>query len=303
MKKRRHHYVWRYYLKAWAIDNQIWCLRDGKIFRTNPMNIAQQRDFYKVKILTPENVQYIRGFMIDGANDGLKPILEDTLEFFNPVETYRADAKEKGCDSPDFETALDEAEHNFEEEWHSILESNAIEHLGSILNQDISFYSNESHRMNFCIFLADQYTRTNKLKQNILVLMQDPMIENCWGVIRNLLTITMGFSLFSNIEKYKLIIVVNDTTTKFITGDQPVLNTYVADDFGKTRTNNVEFYYPVSSSLAILISDKKGYQNQSEERVSEEQVIKFNKMIFQCSHEQIYAKTKDELEVFHSSEH
>lgn len=43
MKKIHQHYVSRFYLKAWAIDNQIYWLRNGKIFRTSLMNVANEK--------------------------------------------------------------------------------------------------------------------------------------------------------------------------------------------------------------------------------------------------------------------
>ena len=33
LKKRRHHYVWQHYLRAWTVDDQLWCARAGAVFR------------------------------------------------------------------------------------------------------------------------------------------------------------------------------------------------------------------------------------------------------------------------------
>ena len=42
------HYVWRYYLRQWATNEQIICLRDrNKIFPVNLMKIAQEKLFYQ----------------------------------------------------------------------------------------------------------------------------------------------------------------------------------------------------------------------------------------------------------------
>jgi hypothetical protein len=62
MKKRRQHYVWRYYLESWADidDGQIYCLRNGNIFKTNPINVANKRDYYRLKEFTVDDVNHIK---------------------------------------------------------------------------------------------------------------------------------------------------------------------------------------------------------------------------------------------------
>ncbi len=49
--KKRQHYVWRHYLQPWTNSDQVWCKRDGKIFQSSLMGIAQERYFYKVERL------------------------------------------------------------------------------------------------------------------------------------------------------------------------------------------------------------------------------------------------------------
>ncbi len=62
-KKRRHHYVWKQYLRSWAIDEKIFCLRDKKIINPNLVGIAQQRDFYKLNELKVDDIEFIMGFI------------------------------------------------------------------------------------------------------------------------------------------------------------------------------------------------------------------------------------------------
>lgn len=59
MKKRKQHYIWRYYLNAWATDEQIFCLRENKIFKTNLMNIGNIRDFYRLKELSNQDIEIL----------------------------------------------------------------------------------------------------------------------------------------------------------------------------------------------------------------------------------------------------
>jgi len=66
-KKRRHHYVWQHYLKPWLVSEKIYCLRDNSIFPTNTVNIGQQRDFYKLKELLSEDIDFIKQLAINPA--------------------------------------------------------------------------------------------------------------------------------------------------------------------------------------------------------------------------------------------
>jgi hypothetical protein len=85
MKKRRHHYVWRAYLKPWSTNNKIWCHRDGKIFNPNLMGIGQERDFYKLKHLTKSDIALIKLLAIDHLNPRLKKLNEGWLTMFTAV--------------------------------------------------------------------------------------------------------------------------------------------------------------------------------------------------------------------------
>ena len=88
MRKRKQHYVWRRYLKSWAMDEKIFCLSDGKIFRTNLENVAQERYFYKLRELSKEDVAFIRSLLIEGSHPILADINEGWLGIFNIIFRY-----------------------------------------------------------------------------------------------------------------------------------------------------------------------------------------------------------------------
>lgn len=85
MKKRRHHYVWRKYLRAWASNDSIWCCREGKIFRSNLMGVGQVRDFYRLKELSFHDIEAIRNLAIEPTKSHLKELNEGWIESFSAV--------------------------------------------------------------------------------------------------------------------------------------------------------------------------------------------------------------------------
>ena len=64
MVTRRQHYVSRHYIEMWlGKDGLASCLRDQKIFQTNPINIMVERDFYKLQKLTREDIFILQEFV------------------------------------------------------------------------------------------------------------------------------------------------------------------------------------------------------------------------------------------------
>ena len=59
-KKRKHHYVFQAYLKGWATNGMVWCLRgSSKPFNTSTENVLQERDFYRVKLLNADEMKFV----------------------------------------------------------------------------------------------------------------------------------------------------------------------------------------------------------------------------------------------------
>src|SRR5665213_4526618 len=61
MIKHRQHHVWQHYLASWSIDERVWALRNGEtIFNTDTVNVAVERDFYKVHKFTSRDLALLR---------------------------------------------------------------------------------------------------------------------------------------------------------------------------------------------------------------------------------------------------
>jgi Protein of unknown function (DUF4238) len=80
--KKLHHYVPRFYLKAWAEDDLVYCLRDGKILRTSVRNVAAENYFYRLCELSATDVAFVRKVAIADSPESLKPHLESLLNVF-----------------------------------------------------------------------------------------------------------------------------------------------------------------------------------------------------------------------------
>ena len=79
----------------------------------------------------------------------------------------------------------------------------------------------------------------------------------------------------------------------YSSGVKPIINTYSVDF--KNTPEEIEWFYPISESLAVLISESEREKISS---VSEEEVKKYNEMMFKLSYKQIYAADHSDLESF-----
>ena len=60
---KNQHYVPRFYLKAWADDNDfLWAKIDGQIRHVNILNIAQEKYFYRDRPISLDELKYIFEF-------------------------------------------------------------------------------------------------------------------------------------------------------------------------------------------------------------------------------------------------
>ena len=95
------HYVWRYYLRQWANNDQIYCLRNSKVFPVNIMKIAQERLFYQFYECTDEEFAIAYHYSDPASkplldqfykmNYVLKTAKQDDLELYNSLIEFNKD--------------------------------------------------------------------------------------------------------------------------------------------------------------------------------------------------------------------
>ena len=301
MKKRKQHYVWRKYLKAWACSDLIWCCREGKIFRSNLVNIGQVRDFYRLKELSSEDIASIERLAIDPTKSHLRGLARGWLDSLGGVFKIKRMIGEMGIDVPGIDVTIEEIINNAEEELHAGIESRAAGYIDSILDGDIGFYQTEQGRIDFTYYLCVQYFRTRKIQESILARFsanKSVNMDNIWYVLRHIYAANSAWVLFAETDRFRMHLIRNLSDVPLITGDQPVVNTYAVDRLGVEPVKDLELYYPVSPALAVLISEKNEYLHGWDIAFSGEDARLHNGYIARSSHEQIYSHSKESLESY-----
>jgi hypothetical protein len=298
-KKRHHHYVWRYYLHPWSSNGKIACLREGKLFYPNLMGVGQERDFNKLNELNSDELAFIKEFAISRSNKHLQESHINLLKQFTFVFEFKKHIEAMGIKDPEAHEMIETAIHNIEEDLHEDIEKTAIKYLDSILREDIGFYDTDEGCREFIFFLSVQHQRTDKIKKSVLEAVKHfkaVSFENVWNVLRHIFATNMAWVLYREREFFRMILLKNETSIEFITGDQPVINTYASVGVSKTPQDEIELYYPVSPKLAILISEREELREIQVKSLSEHDVISYNDMIAINSHNQIYATSTSILE-------
>jgi len=187
--------------------------------------------------------------------------------------------------------------NNFEEEYHSHIESNSIQYLDFLKQEDLSFYQQEEQAMNFLLFISEQYFRTKKMRSAIEKI-PSQNLKTIWPILRHIHASQMALNLYTTRDRYTLVLLKNGSHAPLLTGDQPIINTKVVPEERDKPPEKLEMYYPVSPKLAVLLTEKEKGKTYSPTVLHYEEVERYNRMIVAHALEQVYSNCKPSLEFF-----
>lgn len=277
--KKKQHYIWKYYLRSWTLNNKIWCGRNGKCFPTALENIGQKRFFYKAEPLNELEKKLVMNFI----NDRHPSSYEASLSMLNIYEL---------CSKSN-----EYIQKTGIEDYHTEIEHKAIDIMKLVCEKDISWLECKKRKIDFSIFLGVQYSRTNRNYSNMTAkglsaIKEFPQYENQFDPAKITKVFALLFGTFIGSWIYssgKFSFIENNTDVEFITGDQPIFNLDVKNEFETPEKFNL--YYPLTPKLALLISECV----QVDREVSLAEVEKYNDFIESSSYEQIYSRQKEGL--------
>lgn len=301
-KKKRQHYVWQKYLKNWSKNqSQVYCLRDNKIFLASTTCLALEKYFYKLKEITLNDLDLIKRGYVDTIKGVMHENAQKILQMFYVMVVIRDILLAQFPQNAEVTKLLDDFFTNFEEAYQAEIEGKAINFLNSLLNRQADFYNNLEKNADFNLFLTTQYVRTKNIQEAILSRVEKR--SNLYESTRRIMSVyrfitahTIATGLSSCKDECSFNLLNNDTETPFITGDQPVINTK-ADEIDSTTgfVKSLEFYYPISPEIAVLINPEHGTNQHQELYVTKHEAKKYNDMMFHESYEQIFAKEEAHL--------
>jgi|SRR5208337_2563014 len=295
--KKLHHTVPRFYLNPWTEDNLIYCLQDGKIFRPNVRNVAAENYFYRLQELSPADITFIRQVAIVDSPERLRHFHEYLVWAFSLPHVLRKRLEASGNTTPELRADVDNVIREMNENLHTSIEEDFKPYLDAMLAGDLSFYSDPAAVALFFRGIAAQYLRTNQIKRARITLGPDRLeaFQRIVNVLVHILAINLGFNLYADRKRYRLILLENATNVPFITADQPAINIAAKPEETKPP-DKFELYYPLSPSKAVLLVEPLGDHLPDSPSVTAMYAHHYNLLVGAHSCQQIFASLPQELE-------
>lgn len=313
--RKKQHYVWRNYLAAWAQDNTVtgktWCLRENKVFQPSLMNIAHENYFYEVKELSQKERTLIYEMAIKNTTGIQRQVNEQWLNLYCAPYDYADKIASLGYSSYDYTEPIDIKKDKLFRQWsiehievlHCQIESSGIPYISLLRQNSLDFWKAKIDREKFGFFLSNQYFRTKRMRDAFVSSLSknkekmgsfiDIRPENIWLPLFLIFASNVGIQIAHDFSAILLL----SNNTSFIVGDQPVINTYSTFD-ARTVPEKVEFFYPITPSSALLLTNDPKYTSGQIINIPPEEVMRYNLLEQKSAREMIFAKEKTDLSAF-----
>lgn len=311
-KKRKQHYVFRYYLDSWNNEeHQLFCLRNEQIFGSKSRGVAHQNDFYRIAELSSQSENFLNLFIARIMVPEVRASCLELLERFTAPFKEKNRELEQGTWSKEKEREFDIRINNLEEDIHWGFEEKLKPYLSQLRGGDASFFKDPQQKQEFLKCISVQASRTKRSRitaqnsvktalQGVLEIEKAAQIygfdmEKMYPVMSHMLAETLTYSLV-HASSYQLVLLNNDTNIPLITGDQPAIAipsplreaVSVAQD-----PTQLQIYYPISPRKAILITNLPQFPPLID--LSEFQIAKCNEAIYTACETQVYANEEEVL--------
>jgi hypothetical protein len=186
--------------------------------------------------------------------------------------------------------SIDHMQTNFERMGTPLLNCQSLDNLKNIKDNYQAVF-----------FLCVQYCRTNKMREVGIegykdYPMKSELYKKVFPYISLLVATTLGHNLVVGNPNTRYIFVRNETSIPFVTCDQPVINLKKDDVDENGFVKDLEFYYPISPSAAIMISQNAQLEEFSEIIADESFVENKNKKMCENASLFIFANNEKILQ-------
>jgi hypothetical protein len=302
----RQHHVAQVYLRAWAKDQKLFRLQNGQIRQAAVRDVAVQNRFYQLRPLSVRDEAFIR-MWISAMPEASHAAHLQTLAIMTLPFKVRETHGSALAAHPEADAEVEHLTVNLQEQWHSGVESNAAPLLQAMRDGDISFYADDKICSQFLVFLTLQHFRTKANKDRTLRFLAETdfertygiNVENCWPVLCEIMAHTVGGILYLERRERRAILLANNTGTEFITGDQPLINLFGHGDY-RTPPEFLSFYYPLSPTRALILTEVDGRCEYASETLTAAQVADLNQRMAKAANLQVFATSAICLEPFAS---
>jgi hypothetical protein len=296
-KKRRQHYVWQHYLKAWTVEGQLWCQRGDKRFLADTTNVANRRDFYRLREMSDNDLTIVEQLVIQRTQPRLQELARGWKPHFTLLHEIKRRHEASGQRDEALERELDTAINNLEEDLHASIEGQATSILDALRRADTSVLAGREVFADFVTFIAAQYMRTLRIQRAVIGVLEELVrtrgfnAEASWGFMRTIYVTNMSAAFVARRQTLALTFLDSSAEAEFIAGDQPIINLRGTGADGAPPTE-VELYYPLAPRLAILLDFDSAHARTERRLLTPREVGVYNRRLAAEAEEQIFSSSE-----------
>jgi hypothetical protein len=297
VSKKLHHYVPRFYLRAWAVRDKLFCLQGGEILDPNIRNVGAENYFYRLQELSSDDLEFLREAIIRDSPEGLKAAHEQLLCAFTVPYEAKRKLEASGRATPEAMAEIDRAIIELNENFHTAIEDDFKPYLAAMISGCLDFLDVPASAATFYRGLAVQYVRTNHIKQARLVMdrARQELYLRIANPLAHMVATNVGRSLFVEREKHTIMLLDNASGLPFVTADQPVINIAAAPK-DKEPPDKFELYYPLTPTKAMLLLEASSDHHPGSTSVTQTFVHLYNLRMAAHSYRQVFAASPEPLE-------
>ncbi len=258
MTTRRQHYVWRFYLEAWANrDGKIPFARNGEIKpASNPINVMVERDFYKLPRVDAADASFLNWFIGLTQGTALQAVHRRFVSNMTYVSRAHDFIRLSDTATPEEKKLALATAVEIEENLQGGIEQEAKPLLEKLRKKQISFIDDDQLAISFYHYVAQQYFRTKRIRAAIGRELDRIDSGAEYGRLTNIVchiaAVNFGCSLFIDRRRLNIVFLGACGEAAFITGDQPVVNLVGTGD--ERETTDIAMFYPLTPDLSCLIA-------------------------------------------------
>ena len=218
-----------------------------------------QRDFYRIGALTSADVATLRALLLrEETSPALRDLHRKLIQQFHGLATLDVIAQADPRLHSRHKRLARDAVIEAEERLHGGIEQHAVPILGALRNEDASVMHDTATSVDFFNFISHQYFRTKSIRDamsnGLRTLVPADTAERIRHVFCHCIATNVGASLYGDRDNFELLFLRSPPPQGLITGDQPVVNLLATHD--GTAPSEVALYYPLTPSLAMILSPK-----------------------------------------------
>lgn len=227
-----------------------------------------EKDFYQAMPLSAMDIEVITTFSRQSPAE-LHKLHMSYLEKFILFQRAKALHDKSRYRTAYSERLMHATQCNLMENLHTAHESEAYSVTSSLASGDLSILDNIDNMQIFMSFFGQQISRTRRNKEKIFQHLDTAMrsnvefvasMRNSWWFLSYVLGMSIGASLYCTRNQNTHTLLINRTSTPFITSDQPIFNIHPDEAHdGTTPPERADFFYPLSPTAAYVISDSNQF--------------------------------------------